>query len=145
MKVFIAADHGGFKLKEYIRRHLMAEGCEVEDLGAHEYVDEDDYPDYVVPLAKELYENPYSLGVLICRNGVGVNIAANRYKHIRAALSWDPNHIISAKNDDHANVLTLPADYINEETAKNIVNAWLNTNYSNEEKHLRRLKKIDQL
>lgn len=145
MKVFIASDHRGFELKDSLRRYLMAAGLDVEDMGPNEYEPNDDYPDFVIPVAKEMEKIPYSRAVLICKNGVGVSIVANRFNHIRAALTWSVEHVKTAKEDDHANVIALPAGFISESDAKEIIDAWLETDFSNEERHLRRLKKIDDL
>lgn len=145
MKIFLASDHGGFELKNSLRRHLLASGFDVVDKGPYQFVEDDDYPDYVIPTMKEMENTPYSRAILICKNGVGVCIAANKFKHIRAGLSWDPEHAKTAKIDDHINVLTLPAIFITDAQAKEVVDAWLKAEYSNEDRHLRRLKKVEEL
>lgn len=145
MKIFISADHGGFELKNALRRYLLAAGLDVVDMGPDTYNENDDYPDFAVPLVNEMEKIPYSRGVLICKNGVGVSVAANRFSHIRAALTWSPEHVKTAKEDDHANVIALPAKFISEDEAKEIIDAWLKTDYSNEKRHLRRLKKLENI
>jgi RpiB/LacA/LacB family sugar-phosphate isomerase len=141
--IYIASDHGGFELKKKIINHLLEGKKEVEDMGPQHLDPEDDYPDFVIPLTKQMENDPESLGIVICRNGVGVSMCVNKFKHIRAALSWDPKHAASAKSDDNTNVLALPADYIGETTALEIVDTWLETRFSFAPKHIRRLKKVE--
>lgn len=140
--IFLASDHGGLEMKKEIARNLEERGIEHEDLGPFTLDPNDDYPDYTDKLVKKILETPGSRGVLICRNGVGVTIAANRYKGIRAGLSWNEAHVISSRRDDDTNILTLPADYIKVHEALTIFKTWMNTPFSNEERHKRRLAKI---
>ena len=141
--IYITSDHGGFELKKKIINHLLEGKKEVEDMGPQHLDPEDDYPDFVIPLAKQMKGDSESLGIVICRNGVGVSTCANRFKHIRAALSWDPKHVASAKSDDNINVLALPADYVDETAALEIVDTWLETKFSFKPRHIRRLKKVE--
>jgi ribose 5-phosphate isomerase B len=144
MTVYIASDHGGFELKNFLIDELINQGYNIEDLGPKTYDPNDDYPDYAIKVAEAVSSTQHDdFGVVICRNGVGVSIVANKFKGVRCALSWNPEHARSARNDDNANVLALPADYINKETALQITIAFLNTPFSNEEKHTRRLNKYD--
>jgi len=85
------------------------------------------------------------MGVLICANGVGISIAANKFDGIRAALSWNPKHAASSRNDDGTNILVLPADYVTKEEALEILQTWLSTNFSGEDRHIRRIQKISEL
>jgi len=117
---------------------------EFEDLGPTEFVQGDDYNEYVLRLVERIRAIKGSSGILICRNGVGVNILANKFMGIRAALSFDSKHAASTRNDDHANVLTLPADYIDSATAIELTQAWLNTPFSTEERHVRRVGSEEQ-
>ncbi|KKS59699.1 MAG: hypothetical protein UV27_C0025G0005 [candidate division WWE3 bacterium GW2011_GWA1_42_46] len=121
--IFLSSDHGGLEIKKEIARYLEEGGIPHEDLG-------------------KMLETSDSKGVLICRNGVGVTIAANRYKGIRAGLSWNETHAASSRRDDNTNVLTLAADYVKIHEALTIFKAWMNTPFSNEERHKRRLAKI---
>lgn len=140
--IYISSDHGGFKLKERLLKHFEDSNIEITDLGPYEYIENDDYPDYVDPLVKKVLESTENKGILICRNGVGVCIAANKHKGIRAALSWNKKHAKSSRTDDNSNILCLPADYINLKRAKNIVHAWRNTPFSGLERHIRRISKL---
>lgn len=140
--IYLSADHGGYELKKVLITYLLNKDLPVEDMGPFEYKPEDDYPDYVIPLAKKVGESAENCGILICRNGVGVSMLANKFKGIRCALSWKPDHAKSSRTDDNTNVLALPADYITQAQALDIVEAWLTTPFSNEERHKARLKKI---
>lgn len=143
--IFVASDHGGFNLKNEIIKYLQSKQLDVTDMGPSEYIADDDYTDYVYPLSHRVAVSPFdNKGILICRNGVGVCMFANKVKGIRAALSWTPEHAASSRNDDNSNILALPADYINVEMAKKIVNSWISTPFSNELRHKRRLEKIEQ-
>lgn len=139
--IFIAADHGGFELKNRITSHLENQGITFKDLGAYTLLPADDYPDYVKPLVNKVLENAGNKGILLCRNGVGVCMLANKSKGIRAVLSWNAKHAASSRNDDNTNVLCLPADYIFEEETINTVDAWLSTPFGSAPRYLYRLKK----
>ncbi|HSX39299.1 MAG TPA: RpiB/LacA/LacB family sugar-phosphate isomerase [Candidatus Saccharimonadales bacterium] len=143
--IYISSDHGGFDLKNALVNFLNTKNMKVVDLGPQTLVPDDDFPDYTVPLVRKVSENPDNKGILICRNGVGVSIMANRFDGIRAVLSFDPKQAASSRNDDDTNVLALPADYIDSEKAKQIVQTWLTTNFSGESRFKRRLNKIKQI
>lgn len=143
--LYIASDHAGFKLKTKLAEFLTKELIEFQDLGPEKMIPEDDYVETGVVLVEKVRSDNKNKGVLICRNGVGVSIFANKFKGIRAALSWQPKHAASSRNDDDSNVLTLPADYIDEKTAIEIVGAWLITPFSTEERHTRRVIKLNEL
>ena len=145
MKIFLAADHGGFEYKKQLLSYLQTEGHEVVDVGDTVLDEGDDYPDFVNKLAKEMLVNPDSMGILLCRNGVGMSIAANRYSHLRAALGFNSEQVLKARTDDNANVLSVPADYMDFENIKSMTNTFLNTPFSNADRHVRRLAKVDSL
>lgn len=140
--IYLASDHGGFKLKEAIEKHLRDKGKDVVDFGPDKLDPTDDFPDFVIPLAHKVAENPANLGIVLCRNGVGVEVAANKVDGVRAALSWDPKHAASTRVDDNSNVLALPADYLEEKKALEVLDAWLSVSYAGEERFDRRLDKI---
>lgn len=142
--IYIASDHGGFNLKQKILEYFDQNNIAYEDLGSTEFVQDDDYPEYVLKLVERVRYDEGSNGILLCRNGVGVNMLANKFKGIRSALSFDPKHAASSRNDDHSNVLTLPADYIETPTAIEIIKAWLVTPYSQEERHTRRVNRVNE-
>ncbi|EKD99660.1 MAG: hypothetical protein ACD_22C00214G0001, partial [uncultured bacterium] len=109
--LYLASDHGGFELKKQLLEFLQENGMEAKDMGPFTLDPQDDYPDYVSKVMEQMQKDPTSKAILLCKNGVGVNIMANKYKGIRAALSWEPKHASSTRNDDDTNVLTLPASY----------------------------------
>jgi len=144
MIVYIASDHGGFELKKFLIDELKRLGYSIDDLGPGNYDPNDDYPEYAKKVAEAVStEQNSKMGIVLCRNGVGVCMVANKFKGVKCALSWNPEHIKSARNDDNANVLALPADYIDNEAALQIALAFLETPFSNEERHVRRLKQVD--
>ena len=143
MLIYIASDHRGFNLKEKLTPFLKESGHEVFDLGPATYKADDDYPDFAELVAKKVGEAPEeSAGILICGSGAGMCVAVNKFKNIRAAMAISPEQARAARSDDHINVLCLASDYLSEEAVVKIVSDWLSTAYSQEERHLRRLKKI---
>ncbi len=141
--IYLAADHGGFELKNQIKKHLEFRGFEVEDVGNTVYDENDDYPDFALIAIENVLKDPDgSRAILLCRTGVGEMILANRFKNIRTTLSWTPEHAKISREKNDANVLTLPADYLSIEDAIKIVNTWLASSYTQEERHERRLKKL---
>ena len=143
--IYISSDHGGYGLKSYLVSELAKKGVVLTDIGPEKLDMEDDYPEFAALLAVKVTENPENKGILICRNGVGMSISANKYRGIRAALSWNPDHALSSRRDDDSNVLVLPADYISDEEALKIVDVWLNTPFKGEERFVRRLAKLAAL
>ena len=144
--IYIGSDHGGFKLKEILKKHLAKQGIKVNDVGAKRYNLGDDYPDFAKIAAGKVSKNPLrDTAILICRSGQGVCIAANKFKNVRAALVWNALEAKMSRNDDMTNVLCLPSDYISPHMAQVIVDTWLHTPYSTEPRHLRRVKKISAL
>jgi RpiB/LacA/LacB family sugar-phosphate isomerase len=143
--IYITSDHGGFRLKQRIIEYFKRVGLEISDEGPFELVPDDDYPDYVTPVMKKMQQDISNRAIVICRNGVGACVAANKFKGIRAALSWNPRHAESTRNDDDSNVLALPADYISEKETLEVIGAWLKTPFSKDERHVRRIKKVAML
>ena len=144
MQIYISSDHGGFKLKNFLLTSLQNKGFSIEDTGPFELNPADNYPEITINAIKKVQENSNDRAILICRNGVGVTIFANRFTGVRAGLSWDKKHAASHRNDDDTNILCLPADYIDEETAVETTLTWLETVFSNEERHKNRLGQIEQ-
>ena len=145
--IYLGADHDGWELKEKVKGWLSAWGREFEDLGNDRQEPEDDFPDFAVRVAKKLSRkgNAGDLGVLICSSGVGMDIVANRFSSVRCGLGFSPQQIRLSRRDDDINCLALPADYLDEPTAKTIVQMFLETQFSQGEKYLRRIKKIEKL
>ena len=142
MKIYIAADHGGYELKKEITNYLQGKGYVIEDMGNKEHDPQDDYPDFIFPLAEKLAKEMGATGIVIVRSGNGEAIAANKVKGIRAAVCLNIQMAKKAREHNDANTLSLGADYIDLDTAKKIVDTFLETFFSKEEKHKRRINKI---
>ncbi len=142
MTIYIASDHGGFKMKETVRDYLAAQGLAVVDLGPQALNPADDYPHYAFAVAQAVASDEDALGILLCRSGQGVSIVANKVDGVRAALAWHEEGAEAGRRDDHANVLSLPSDYISEDQAKKIVDKWLATEPGKAERYLRRIREI---
>lgn len=146
MTIYLAADHRGFNLKDQIKEHLSSQGREVVDVGASVLNTDDDYVDFASEAAKKIAENSSeNRGIFLCGSGHGVDIVANKFKGIRAALCWNAEVAKQSREHEDANVLILPADWVNFDQAKEIVDVWLKTEFSGEERHVRRLKKIEEI
>lgn len=146
MKIYLGADHGGYELKNVLREHLHHAGYEVEDLGAHTYDPLDNYPQFAFDVAtKVLGGDDDDLGILMCKSGQGMSIAANRIGGIRAALAWNEEVAVHARRDDNANILVLAPLYTDQETCIKAVDAWLHTKFSSNPKYEHRLEQIEEL
>jgi ribose 5-phosphate isomerase B len=144
--LYIASDHGGFHLKDEIKKHFVKTGVEYVDLGPELVDPSDDYPDYAMKVASQVSKNPKKdIGIVFCRSGQGVNIVANKFKSVRSALAWNVKEAEASRHDDFSNVLAIPSDYVKVSLARKIVDAWLKTPYGSEERHKRRVNKITNL
>jgi len=155
MKIFIGTDHAGYVLKEKLVSFLKLQGHEVIDKGAFEYNEDDDYPDFVIPVAKEVSKDPEGVrGIILGGTGEGEAIVANKFPHVRAVVDYgkaeavvddESNIIIRSRQHNNSNILSLGARYFTEENMMEDINLWLNTPFSGNERHVRRLAKIDNL
>lgn len=148
VKIYIGTDHAGFELKGKLVEFLRSIGYEVIDKGAHIYDENDDYTDFVSLVAKEISNDPInSKGIVLGASGQGEAMISDRFKNVRTAVYYGGNIKIIKLSREHndANILSLGAKFINEEDAKKAVELWLNTPFSKEERHLRRIKEIDSL
>lgn len=145
MKVVLAADHRGFALKEELKQFLVAEKYEVEDVGAHMFDPNDDYPDFALPAAEMVAENPENRGIFVCGSGMGMDVVANKVRGVRASMVHTKEMAVHARNNDNINVATLPADVLSPEEAKEIVLMFLRTPFSVEAKYARRIAKIEAI
>lgn len=145
-KIFIASDHAGFELKNEIIGFLKENGYEVEDKGAFEFDAGDDYPDFIAPASEAVSQNEGSLGIILGGSGQGEAICANRFPGVRAVVFYGgPEDIIKlSREHNDANVLSLGARFLSKEEAINSVKLWLETKFTEEERHKRRLEKIDK-
>ncbi|HEX5774397.1 MAG TPA: RpiB/LacA/LacB family sugar-phosphate isomerase [Candidatus Paceibacterota bacterium] len=143
-KVYLASDHAGFALKQALIPYIGTLGHAAEDMGAHEEVSGDDYPDYVLPCAERVAAEAGSFGIVIGGSGQGEAMAANRVRGARAAVFYGGNPEIPqlAREHNDANILSLGARFASEEEAKEAVRAFLATPFSGEERHARRLGKF---
>jgi len=147
MKIIIGADHGGFEMKEKIKKWLLVDGYKVEDVGAENQNLKDDFVDYAKKAVERFQQSQQGLVlltgvILFCRNGVGMDIVANRFANIRCVLGFDTKQVRRARNDDDVNCLALPSDYIDFKKTKELIKVFLETKFSKEERFMRRLKKI---
>ena len=137
----IASDHAGFEMKGKIEAALEKMGYGVQDLGANSE-EPSDYPDYAHPLAKEISTGEAKRGILLCGSGIGVDIVANRYPHVRAALAWKPEIAELSRRHNDSNVLVIPARFVTEDEAVEMTKRWLETPFEGG-RHARRVEKID--
>lgn len=156
--LYIASDHAGFELKEKLKSYLKELGYEIEDLGAFSYDEQDDYPDFILPVAKAVaadHEN--NRGIILGGSGQGEAMAANRIKGVRAAVFYGEPRLEAklpsgslasiirlSREHNNANILSVGARFISEDEAKKAVKSWLETEFSGEERHVRRINKIDR-
>lgn len=161
--IYIASDHAGFELKEKIKSNLISQGHQVVDLGNDHYDRDDDYPDFICKVAQAVSQDSESKGIVLGGSGQGEAIAANRYDNVRCVVfyglvtatdstdvtgrtSTDPFEIIRlSREHNNANVLSLGARFLKEEDALRAVKLWLDTPFTREERHMRRINKIDRV
>ncbi len=148
MKIFFAADHAGFELKNALMQFVVNDlGHEVEDCGAFEYDENDDYPEFMRSAVANLLDaGPEARAIILGGSGQGEAMTANRFLGIRAAVYYGgPDEIITlSREHNDANVLSLGARFLGEDEARNAVDLWLRTDFSGEERHVRRIAKIDE-
>ena len=156
--IYLGCDHGGFDLKEKIKKWLKVWGYQWNDLGNTIYEKEDDYPRFAGIVAKrvtgeeELHGRKYPApwkdrpkGILACRSAAGMVMAANRVKGIRATAVFDPAYAKMSRFHNDANILCLGADWLDELMIKKVIKAWLETEFSGEERHVRRIKMLEEI
>ena len=152
MKIFIASDHAGFRLKSMLTEWLVVSGHEIKDFGPYDYNSKDDYPDFIRPMAEglseELSKDPEVKGIILGYSGQGEAQVANRVKGIRATVLYSPNDEIVKLSREHnnSNILSLGASFFDEENAKQAIDLWLKTDFDSSgenARHLRRIQKID--
>ena len=141
MKIAIACDHGAFDLKQKVSAHLSAKGYEVVDFGTHSK-DSCDYPDFAGPAARAVASGACEKGILLCTTGIGVSIAANKVKGIRCALLSDLMSARLTREHNDTNMMAIGAAVVGEGLALEIVDTWLDTEFSHNERHQRRIDKV---
>lgn len=138
----IASDHAGIEMKDRLVAELKKMGYHADDIGGKDASKPDDYPDYAHPLAKEVSEGQAKRGILLCGSGVGMDIVANRYPGVRAALAWAPVIGELSRKHNDSNVLVLPSRFMTDDQAVETMKAWLDAKFEGG-RHERRVKKID--
>lgn len=142
MKIVIGADHAGYEMKQMLTSFIRQRGHEVNDVGTHNPGQPDDYPDFAKLVAEEIQKGAAERGILVCGSGVGVSVAANKFKGIRAAVCHDHYSAAQGVEHDDMNVLVLGARVIGSNMATDLTDAFLNARFSGEERHVRRLAKV---
>lgn len=145
MKVYIGADHRGFALKKKIVPWLQQLGYDVTDMGSHELVPTDDYPDYAAAVGKQVSLATDAYGIVMCGSGVGVDIAANKINGVRSGFGASVEQILSARHDDNINVLAIGADFTDETKTQQLIQTFLDTKYVPNDRFERRISQVKQL
>jgi len=146
MVIYFGADHRGFELKNHLLEFLRNQGYQTADFGATQREPDDDYPAYAALVAKKISLDPeQSRGVLVCGSGVGVDVAANKFPNVRSVLALSPDHVYVARKDDDVNVLSLAADFIKEADAEKMLDVFMATLFSGEDRYKRRLVDISKI
>ena len=141
MKIAVACDHGALDLKNKVKAHLEAQGHEVEDFGTHTLAS-CDYPDYAAPAARAVAEGKCDKGILMCTTGIGVSVVANKIDGVRCALLHDLMTAKLTREHNDTNVMALGAGVVGEMLALQLVDTWLGTEFSHNERHQRRIDKV---
>jgi ribose 5-phosphate isomerase B len=141
MKIAIGSDHAGFELKEKLKNYLIKKGVELKDFGTYS-TDRADYPDFAHPVAEAVETKKSDFGIVICGSGNGVNMTANRHHGVRSALCWNAEIAVLARQHNDANVMALPARFIDEKEAEKCVDAFLSTPFEGG-RHTDRVTKIE--
>jgi len=146
MVIYFGADHRGFDLKELLKSYIQSMGSEVVDLGAATKNPDDDYVDFARAVGERVSrQNDQARGILVCGSGAGMDIAANKFRGVRATTGLSANQVFDARNHDNINVLSIAADFTTEEEAKQMAKIFIETPLSPEPRHARRLEKIAEL
>ncbi len=145
MKIYLATDHAGFELKEKIKEYLLEKGFEVEDCGAFILDKTDDYPDFISKASRKTSQDPTSRGVIFGKSGAGECIVANKYKSVRAFLAVNEKNVKLAREHNDANVISIGSEIVPMPEAKKLVKLFLETPFSGDERHIRRINKIKEI
>jgi len=143
-KLFLGADHAGFELKEAVKKMLERERREFEDLGAHDFDVDDDYPDFAKAVCEKIQKEG-GKGILICGTGQGMAITANKFPGIRASVCWNEKTIEVAAEHNKANIICLGGKILSKSEGMKLVKLWIKSEFTNEPRHIRRIKKIEAI
>jgi len=139
----MASDHGGFVLKEFLKKKLIEAGYQIKDFGTHSE-ESVDYPDYIHPLANEVNKGILKRAIIMCGSGNGAQMTANKYPFVRAALCWDEEQTVLARQHNDANIISLPGRFLSFDKAWKMIQLFLNTPFEGG-RHRRRIEKIPQI
>lgn len=144
MKVYMGSDHAGYELKEKLKVYLGGLNYKVEDMGAFEFEEDDDYPNFIRPVAQAVADNTESMGIVVGGSGQGEAMSANKIAGARAALYYggNPEIIKISREHNNCNILSLGARFITEQEAEAVIKIFLETPFSGDERHIRRIAKI---
>lgn len=145
MKIAIGSDHAGFELKEEVKKFLNEKGYEYDDLGAEKIDPNDDYPEYGKKVGEAVASGKYDRGIVICGTGIGISVAANKVHGVRASTCYTAEMAKMAREHNDSNVLALGGRIKTEEPVLDIVGVWLDTPFSNGERHKRRIEQIKEI
>jgi len=145
MKIYLATDHAGFELKEKVKAYLQDKGYEIEDCGAYVFDKDDDYPDFISKAAQKVALDSGSIGIVFGKSGAGEAIVANKIKGIRAVVGFNKESVILAREHNNANIFSIGSAFVTEKETVELALLFINTPFSNEERHARRIKKITKI
>lgn len=145
MKIYLATDHAAFELKKFVKNELVNGGYDVEDCGALEFDPHDDYPDLIKIAAQKVSGDQGSFGVVFGKSGTGEAIVANKIKGVRAVIAFNEENVRLSREHNNANVISIGSQFVTNEQAIMLIKLFLNTSFTNEERHIRRIEKISQL
>ena len=144
MHIYIGSDHGGQEQKTFLIEGLKDGECVITDCGSYS-TEATDYPDFALAVGKAVIADPGSMGILLCRSGEGMEMAANKIAKVRAALVWSAEIAKETRQDNDANVLVLPSDFVSDQDALTITKVFIATEFSGEKRHIRRLEKLHNI
>jgi ribose 5-phosphate isomerase B len=139
----IASDHGGFEMKEYLKKKLIEQGYDIKDMGTYS-TDSVDYPDMIHPLAKSINIEEYKLGIILCGSGNGAQMTANKYPNVRAGLCWTVEQASLTRQHNNANIISIPGRFVEEKVALEMVIKFLTTDFEGG-RHIDRVEKISKI
>ena len=145
MKVYLASDHAGFDLKQEIKNYLLSQNYIIEDCGDFTPTKDDDYPEFIAKAAEKISNDQDSKAIVFGKSGAGEEIVANKFKNVRAVIGFSKENVKLARKDNDANILALGSQFVNTEDAIELVKLFLETPFSNADRHKRRIEEISNL
>lgn len=145
MKIFLATDHAGFEFKEKIKKYLIKENFDVIDCGAYVFDKNDDYPDFIKKAGENVGKNKDSFGIIFGKSGAGECMTANKYKGVRAFLAINEKNVKLAREHNDANIISLGSEIVTLRMAKKLIKLFLETPFSEDKRHIRRINKIKEI